>query len=116
MNPVVELSLVETIFVSSFLTIGAAFTLVGAFGLMRLQNFYARVHSPTLGTTVGTVCIATASMIYFTIIGTRLAVHELVAIAFVTVSTPVGLIILVRAALFREGSGSGRASSSPEGR
>ncbi len=102
MNEVAELSLVETILVSVLLLVGAAFTLIGTIGLVRLPNFYARVHAPTLGTTLGTLSIAVASMIYFSITGTRLTVHELVAVVLVTVSTPVGLIILVRAALFRE--------------
>jgi multicomponent K+:H+ antiporter subunit G len=102
MSPPAELSLLETIIVSSLLIVGSTFTLIGAVGLLRLKSFYARVHSPTLGTTLGVICIATASMIYFTIVGTRLAVHELIIVVFVTITTPVGLIILVRAALFRD--------------
>lgn len=102
MNPVPELSLLTTIAVSSLLLIGAAFTLVGAVGLLRLQTFYARIHAPTLGTTLGTACIAIASAIYFSVAASRLALHELVAVAFITVTTPIGLILLVRAALFRE--------------
>ena len=31
--------------------VGAAVTLIGALGLLRLGTFYARVHAPTLGTT-----------------------------------------------------------------
>ena len=116
MNQMTELSLPETVLVSAFLVGGAAFTLIGALGLVRLQSFYARVHAPTLGTTLGTVCIAGASMIYFSVLGTRLAVHELVVVALVTVSTPVGLVILVRAALFRDSSEGDRSRSPPEGR
>ena len=88
---------------TSFLVIaGAAVTLVGSLGLLRLRTFYERVHAPTLGTTLGTACIVVASMIYFTAVGTRLVVHELLILLFVTVTTPVTLTILVRAALSRD--------------
>ena len=81
---------------------GAAITLIGSLGLLRLKTFFERVHAPTLGTTLGTTCVAVASMIYFSALGTRLVLHELLIILFVTVTTPITLMILVRAALFRE--------------
>ena len=98
------MSVLETILVATFMVVGAVFTLIGSLGLLRLQNFYQRVHAPTLGTTIGTVCIATASMIYFSVTGARLVIHELLIVVLVTVTTPVGLMILVRAALFRDSS------------
>jgi multicomponent K+:H+ antiporter subunit G len=81
---------------------GAAITLTGALGLLRLKSFYQRVHAPTLGTTLGTTCVALASIIHFSALGSGLALHELLIIAFVTTTTPIGLIVLVRAATFRE--------------
>lgn len=105
MNGATDMSAFATILVSAFVIVGAAFTLVGTIGLVRLHSFYQRIHAPTLGTTLGTVCIAVASMIYSTANETRPVIHELVVIAFITVTTPVGLIILVRAALFRDDSG-----------
>jgi multicomponent K+:H+ antiporter subunit G len=87
---------------------GAAVTLIGSFGLLRFRGFYQRVHAPTLGTTLGTIFITTASMIYFSVLGTRPVLHELLVIVFVTTTTPITLIILVRAALFRDGAGSER--------
>jgi multicomponent K+:H+ antiporter subunit G len=102
MNAIGEFSLLGTVLISVFLLVGAAFTLIGALGLLRLQTFYTRLHAPTLGTTFGTVFIAAASMLYFSLAGGRLALHEVLIVAFVTVSTPVGLIVLVRASLLRE--------------
>lgn len=89
---------------------GAAITLVGSLGLLRLQTFYQRVHAPTLGTTLGTTCIAVASMIYFSTLGSRPVLHELLIVAFVTVTTPITLMILVRAAAFRDQSDSNKTS------
>ena len=102
MNAINELSPLATVLVSAFLLLGAGFTLVGAVGLLRLQSFYTRLHAPTLGTTLGTAFVCAASFLYFSLAGGRLAVHELIIVALVTVSTPVGLIVLVRASLLRE--------------
>lgn len=90
---------------TSFLVLlGAGFTLVGAVGLLRLKSFYDRVHAPTLGTTLGMACVAIASMIFFSVAQNRPVVHELLIIVFVTLTTPVTLMLLVRAALFRDRS------------
>jgi multicomponent K+:H+ antiporter subunit G len=84
------------------LLLGAAVTLIGAVGLLRLRSFYERVHAPTLGTTLGTAAIALASMIHFSALGSRPVLHELLIVVFVTVTTPVSLMILVRAASLRD--------------
>lgn len=87
---------------SALLVLGAAITLIGALGLLRLKTFYERVHAPTLGTTLGMGCIVLASMIYFSVLQTRLALHEILIAIFLTITTPVTLIILVRAARLRD--------------
>lgn len=91
---------------------GAAFTLVGSLGLLRLKSFYERVHSPTLGTTFGVALIILGSMICFSVLQTRPLVHELVIAALVTLTTPVTLMLLVRAALYRDRT-TGRAEVPP---
>ena len=99
-----EIAALPAILTSVLLVGGAAITLIGALGLVRLGTFYERVHAPTLGTTLGTVCISVASIIYFTALDTRLVLHELLIIVFVTVTTPIGLIVLVGAAKQRDTS------------
>lgn len=81
---------------------GAAITLVGSLGLWRLGTFYERVHAPTLGTSFGAASIAAASMLDFSATASRPVLHEILILVFVTITTPVTLIILVRAALFRD--------------
>lgn len=87
---------------AALLFFGAAMTLIGSLGLIRLKSFYARVHPPTLGTTLGTGCIAAASMVFFSALQTRPVLHEVLLVAFVLVTTPITLTLLVRAALFRD--------------
>lgn len=88
---------------------GAAITLLGSSGLWRLDGFYARVHAPTLGATLGTGGILVASMLCFSVLGSRPVLHEILIAVFVTVTTPVTLMLLARAALYRD-----RAERSPD--
>ena len=83
---------------------GAGLTLIGSLGLLRLDNFYRRVHAPTLGTTLGAGGILIGSMLCFSVLETRLVLHEILIALFVTVTTPVTLILLVRATLSRDPS------------
>ena len=102
MNEVTDVPSLAAILTATLLIGGAAITLIGSFGLLRLGGFYQRVHAPTLGTTLGTIFITTASMIYFSALGTRPVLHELLVIVFVATTTPITLMVLVRAALFRD--------------
>lgn len=97
-----EIHLFPSILTAILMVGGAAISLVGSIGLLRLQNFFERVHAPTLGTTLGTTCVALASIVYFSALGSRLVVHELLIIFFVTLTTPISLMVLVRAAAFRK--------------
>jgi multicomponent K+:H+ antiporter subunit G len=82
--------------------LGAGLTLIGAAGLLRLENFYQRVHAPTLGTTLGAGFVLIASMLFFSVSQSRLVVHEVLIAIFVTITTPVTLMLLVRAAVSRD--------------
>jgi len=81
---------------------GAVLTLIGCIGLARFQSFYERVHAPTLGTSFGTIAVLLASILYFSVTGQRPAVHEVLILVFVSVTTPVTLMLLARAALYRD--------------
>ncbi|WP_149536487.1 monovalent cation/H(+) antiporter subunit G [Siccirubricoccus phaeus] len=81
---------------------GAGLTLIGSIGLLRLRSFYERVHAPTLATSYGMGCILIASMIFFSVLQTRLVIHEVVIGAFIVLTTPVTLMLVARAALHRD--------------
>ena len=86
---------------------GALLAFIGSLGLVRLKTFYERVHSPTMGTTLGTGLILIASMLYFTALESRPVLHEILIGVFMTVTTPVTYMLLVRAALHRDRKDSG---------
>lgn len=97
-----ELPLWLSIVVSVCVLLGALLTAAGCFGLVRLRDFYLRIHAPTMGTSMGGGLILIASALYFTVTQQRLVVHEVVIFLFVTVTTPVTLMLLARATLFRD--------------
>jgi multicomponent K+:H+ antiporter subunit G len=90
------------IIVALMVLAGAAITLIGSLGLLRLETFYQRVHAPTLGTTLGTFLIILGSMTCFSVLELRPVVHEMLIMLFVTLTTPVTLMLLGRAALYRD--------------
>jgi multicomponent K+:H+ antiporter subunit G len=102
MNAAANLPTWAALVTAALVLLGAVTTMIGALGLLRLKSFYQRVHAPTLGTTVGTACIALASIIYFSALQTRPVLHEVLIVVFVTITTPITLMVLVRAALFRD--------------
>ena len=81
---------------------GALLAFSGSLGLLTLRTFYERVHPPTMGTTLVTGLILLGSMLYFASLGGRPFVHEILIGVFMTVTTPVTYMLLVRAALHRD--------------
>ncbi|TNC06402.1 potassium:proton antiporter [Methylobacterium terricola] len=81
---------------------GAGFSLTGALGLVRLKTFYERVHAPTLGATLGTALILCGSMLLLSAIEGRLVLRDALIGLFLTVTTPVTLLVLARAAAHRD--------------
>jgi multicomponent K+:H+ antiporter subunit G len=81
---------------------GSALSLLGALGLVRLKSFYERVHAPTLGATLGMALVLAASWLWFGGAQGRWLPREALIALFLTVTTPVTLILLARAALFRD--------------
>jgi multicomponent K+:H+ antiporter subunit G len=85
--------------ISAALLTGAFFILVGSIGLLRLRDFYARVHAPTKATTLGMSAILAASMVYFGLVRGAVSLHELLITLFLFMSAPVSAYLLAKAAL-----------------
>jgi len=82
--------------------LGALLVAAGSLGLLTLKTFYERVHPPTMGTTLGTGLMLIGSMLHFTALDARPVLHEALIGIFMTLSTPVTYMLLVRAALHRD--------------
>lgn len=80
---------------------GAAFTFIGSLGLIRLRDFYTRLHAPTKATTLGVGCLLIASMLYFSDRG-DLSLHEMLVTLFLFITAPVSAHLMAKAALHQE--------------
>lgn len=102
MSPATDLPLWAAIAVAACLVGGAGLVLTGAIGLVRLGSFYQRVHAPTLGATLGTFLVLAGSILYFSVLRQRPVLHEVLIAIFLTLTTPISLMLVVRAALYRD--------------
>jgi multicomponent K+:H+ antiporter subunit G len=102
MTPAELLPAWAALLVALLVLIGGGLALTGAIGTLKFATFFERIHAPTLGTSWGTGAIVLASILCFSVLGSRLAVHEILIGIFVTVTTPVTLMLLARAVLYRE--------------
>lgn len=85
------------IITSVLLLIGAFFILVGSIGLVRLPEFFMRLHAPTKASTLGVGGILLASMAFA--LNEGVLIHELIITLFVFVTAPVSAHVLSQAAL-----------------
>ena len=90
---------VAEVIISVLLLTGGFFTLVGALGLVRLPDFYSRLHAPTKATTMGVGSVVIASMVYFTLKTGDVAITELLVTAFLFLTAPVSANFLAKAAM-----------------
>jgi multicomponent K+:H+ antiporter subunit G len=90
---------------------GGLFALIGSLGLLRLRDFYSRMHAPTMGTTLGTGCVLIASMLVSSALLDRPVLHEVLLTLFLVITTPITAILLTRAAIYR---GRARATAAGE--
>jgi multicomponent K+:H+ antiporter subunit G len=83
------------------LVAGGLLAAIGSFGLLRLPDFYARMHPPAMGTTLGAGCVLIASMLVSSALVGRPVLHELLITLFIVMTAPVTAMLLVRAAVYR---------------
>jgi multicomponent K+:H+ antiporter subunit G len=98
---ITELPLWVTIPGTVLLIVGGLLTVIGSIGLLRLQSFYARMHGPSLGNTLGAGCVLISSILTSSALLDRLVLHEIIIAACVFISSPVTAMMLMRAAAYR---------------
>jgi multicomponent K+:H+ antiporter subunit G len=89
---------------SLLLIAGGLLTLTGAIGLLRLKDYFARMHPPTMGTTLGAACVLVASMLVSSALLDRIVSHEVLIMLFLLITSPVTAMLLMRAAFYRSGA------------
>lgn len=87
--------------VAVLLIASGLFVVISAFGFLRLQDFFTRMHPPALAYTFGSWSVTLAGIIYFSTIESRLVLHPWLIIIVLAMTVPVTTILLARVALFR---------------
>lgn len=87
--------------VALLLLVSAVFTLAAAWGLVRLGNFFQRMHPPALVYVWASWCVTFASIIYFSAQSHGPQLHVWLIIILLSITVPVTTVLLSRAALFR---------------
>lgn len=83
---------------AALVLVAAFFLLVGAIGLVRLPDFYMRLHAPTKASTLGVGGVLLASLLLAAAQG-RPGMAELLITLFVFVTAPVSANLMAQAAL-----------------
>ncbi len=86
---------------SVLLLVGGVFIVIGALGMVKLPDFYTRLHAPTKATTLGIGCILVASMGLHALRGEGFSIQELVISLFLFITAPVSAYMIAKAAFHR---------------
>ncbi len=89
--------------IAFFLVGGASFALIGSIGLVRLPDFFSRLHGPTKATTLGVGGTLVASALYFSLHEEGVSLHELLIMLFLFITAPVSAHLMAKAALHLQG-------------
>jgi multicomponent K+:H+ antiporter subunit G len=90
------------IITAALLVSSGLFALTGALGMLRLKDFFQRMHPPALASTLGAWCVALATVLYFTFLKHSLALHAVLIPILLAITMPVTTLLLARVALFRK--------------
>lgn len=77
---------------------GALFFLISAIGLLRLPDFFCRVHAPTKAATLGVILLGLSSVLRSLVQGNLVWVEDLAIICFLFLTVPVSSQVLAREA------------------
>ena len=102
MNLASQLPLWVEITVAILLVISSLSALIGAIGMVRLKDYFQRMHPPALASTLGAWCVALASIFYFSTLKSSLVLHAWLIPILLSITMPVTTLLLARAALFRK--------------
>ena len=83
------------------LILGGLVALIGACGVLRLRDFYTRMHPPTMGMGLGTGCVLASSMLVSSAALDGVVIQELAIALIVILTMPVSATTLMRAAMAR---------------
>lgn len=99
------MSVVADIAVAALILVGAAFALIGSWGLVQLPTTMERLHGPTKATTLGLGALLVASVVYFRTQHGVWTAHELLISLFLFITAPISANMIAKVHLHRVRTG-----------
>ncbi|MDB6052215.1 MAG: mrpG [Pseudomonas sp.] len=102
MNSLSVLPFWVEVITAALLLASSLFALTGALGLLRMKDFFQRMHPPALASTLGAWLVALASIIYFSALKSGPVLHAWLIPILLAITVPVTTLLLARTGLFRK--------------
>jgi multicomponent K+:H+ antiporter subunit G len=102
MNGVDAVPFWAQVLTAALLVLSSLFALTGAIGLLRMKDFFQRMHPPALASTLGAWCVALASIVYFSGLKSGPVIHAWLIPILLAITVPVTTLLLARTGLFRK--------------
>ncbi|CCQ12517.1 Na(+) H(+) antiporter subunit G [Pseudoalteromonas luteoviolacea B = ATCC 29581] len=87
------------IIISILLLVGGSFVLIGSIGLVKMPDFFMRLHGPTKATTLGMACLLTAAMVFFSVRVDGISAKEVLISIFLILTAPISGYMLIKSAI-----------------
>jgi multicomponent K+:H+ antiporter subunit G len=85
--------------ISILLLIGGSFVLIGSIGLVKMPDFFMRLHGPTKATTLGMASLLTAAMVFFSTTQSGLSLKEILISIFLLLTAPISGYMMIKSAI-----------------
>ncbi|MDH0749576.1 Na+/H+ antiporter subunit G [Pseudomonas sp. GD03842] len=102
MTALSDLPMWAQVLTAILLLTSSLFALIGALGLLRMKDFFQRMHPPALASTLGAWCVALASIVYFSALKEGPILHAWLIPILLAITVPVTTLLLARTGLFRK--------------
>lgn len=101
--------------ITGLILLGAAFVLIGSWGLVRLPSTMERLHGPTKATTLGLGALLAASVVFFQAKLDVWTAHELLISLFLFITAPISANMIAKVHLHRLRTGANAEQDSIAG-
>jgi len=92
---------------------GAFFVLIGSIAMLKLPDFYTRLHGPTKATTLGLGALVLMSVLFFNGVVQQLSLQQLLIALFLFISAPITAHMLIKVAMHQKIKAVARTANMP---
>ncbi|MFY8273193.1 Na+/H+ antiporter subunit G [Pseudoalteromonas sp. SSDWG2] len=88
--------------ISILLLAGGLFILIGSIGLVKMPDFFMRLHGPTKATTLGMASLLIAANVFFSVSSGEVNIKEILISIFLLITAPITGYMLIKSAIHHE--------------